>query len=158
MSGPVGATMRARPGVSLPTQNLSVFGATTSGALLATTENAVSLDKATASRAYLRFVLPPDLTQVGAMHVLSPKVVSVEYGSSEIMRGFRQPGPPFSFTEWAESYDAVLDEVQKETDEVVLALPPLGLPPTYAPAHRTSSWRTRPPSCRNSSDGSAIVH
>ena len=132
--GPVGEPCALAPSVSLPTRNLSVFGATTSGALLATTANMVPLDMGYGFSAYLGFVLPPDLTQVGAMQMLEPKIVSVEYGSSEIMRGFRQPGPTFSFTDWAQSYDALLDEVQKQTDQVVLALPPLGLPPAYVPA------------------------
>ena len=132
--GPVGEPCALAPGVSLPSQNLSIFGATASGALLATTENAVPLDMGYGFSSLLRFVLPPGLTQVGAMQMLEPKIVSVEYGSSEIMRGFRQPGPTFSFTDWAQSYDAVLDAVQNQTDNVVLALPPLGLPPAYAPA------------------------
>jgi hypothetical protein len=97
--------------------------------MTATVGNAV--DFGTGFADLLPVVLPPGLTQVGAMHALNPKIVSVEYGTSELLRMLRYPGPGISITEWMQSYDATLDEVAKETDRVVLALPPSTVPPGY---------------------------
>ena len=129
LTGPCALAAR----VTLPAQNLGILSATVASALNATVENASAVDSSYGFSSILRFVLPPSGTQVGAMASLKPKIVSVEYGSSEIMRQFRQPSPPFSITKWVESYDAILDAVVDQADRVVLALPPVTAPPAYIP-------------------------
>jgi hypothetical protein len=129
--GPMSATCSVAAGVALPTQNLSIHMARASSALAATVENAESFDYGTGFARLLPLVLPPGLTQIDAMHALEPKIVSVEYGMSELLRMLRQPGPVQWLDEWTQSYDAILDEVAKETDLVVLALPPVTNPPGY---------------------------
>jgi hypothetical protein len=88
-------------------------------------------------------VLPPGVTQLGAMRALKPKIVSVEFGTSEILRTMLRPvDDPFggslwmvpSYERWVALYDQILDEVSKSSDVVVLALPPYTLPPGFVSA------------------------
>ena len=129
--GPISSACALAAGGTLPAQNLSIHMARAASALAATVENAASFDYGTGFAGVLRIVLPPGLTQIGAMHALEPKIVSVEYGMSELLRELRYPGPSPWLEEWLQSYDAILDEVSKETNLVVLALPPTTLPPGY---------------------------
>ena len=124
------------PGVVLPTQNLAYRGATVSSALMAMVGGAVMGDSGFGFTSVMPLVLPPGVTQLGALRALKPKIVSVEFGTSEILRTMLRPadGAPLllpSDVRWAAMYDQILDEVSKSTDVVVLALPPRGIPPGF---------------------------
>lgn len=126
------------PGVTLPTRNLALRGATASSALLATVGGAVD-DNGYGFTSVMSLVLPPGVTQVGAVSELRPKIVSVEYGTSEILRSLLLPtmdAPRLipAYEAWAEQYDQILNEVSKSTDVVVLALPSRVPPPGFVRA------------------------
>jgi hypothetical protein len=81
-------------------------------------------------------VLPPGVTQLGAVQALKPRIVSVEFGMSEVLRPMQRPeehSPLLipSDAAWSAMYDQILDEVSKSTDVVVLALPPRLVPPGF---------------------------
>src|SRR5262249_48767809 len=103
-----------------PTQNLAIYGSLTSDALLATPSTvSAPLDQ----RLYAR-VLPPALSQVGAMVAQQPPLVSVELGSNEVLgarSGVLIPrvttGP---VAIWYEAYRAVLNAVQATARYAVL--------------------------------------
>ena len=141
--GPISSACALAAGTVLPAQNLSIHMARAASALAATVENAASFDFETGFAGLLPIVLPPGLTQVGAVHALEPKIVSVEFGTSELLRMLRQPGPLHWVNEWTQSYDAILDEVAKETDRVVLALPPIANPPGYVLASQLFTQQNR---------------
>jgi hypothetical protein len=117
-------------GVDLPTGNLALRGATVSSALFASPANIVG-DSGFGFSSYLPRVLSDGLTQVTAMRGLNPKIVSVEYGFTELARRLYRnstfPGEPnaynLSVTAWAALYDQLLDSVAKSSDYVVLAVP-----------------------------------
>jgi hypothetical protein len=79
------------PGVELPTQNLAYRGATVSSALMAMVGGAVMGDSGFGFTNVIPLVLPPGVTQLGAMRALKPKIVSVELGTSEILRTMLRP-------------------------------------------------------------------
>lgn len=123
------------PRVRLPAENLSIRGATVSSALVATVGDAAVSDSGFGFTNVMRLVLPAGVTQVGAVAGLKPKIVSVEYGTSELLRGMLAPAPfaPLLIPNpvaWSALYDQILDEVAKSTDMVVLAVPPL-IPPGF---------------------------
>ena len=123
-------------GVVLPTQNLAYRGATVSSALMAMVGGAVMGDSGFGFTSVMPLVLPPGVTQVGALRALKPKIVSVEFGTSEILRPMQRPeehSPLLipSDAAWSAMYDKILDEVSKSTDVVVLALPPRLVPPGF---------------------------
>jgi hypothetical protein len=146
MSTPVGPSViePAGPcvtaaGVRLPARNLALRGATVSSALLATVGGGEVNDDGFGFTSVMPLVLSPDVTQVGALSVLRPKIVSVEYGTSELLRSLL---PPYmdaprripNFETWAQQYDEILDEVAKSTDVVLLALPSRVPPPGFVRA------------------------
>ncbi len=123
------------PGVTLPTQNVSISGARTVNALSTTPE-------ATADPLYDR-VLPPGTTQVSAMAAQRPKLVSVELGAAEVLNAYfgiaiagPPPAPILAPALWAPQYREVLDRVEAvlTVKHVVL----VGLPtnPAAFPAMR----------------------
>jgi hypothetical protein len=135
------------PGVTLPTQNLAIKGATVSSALLATVGAAVG-DSGFGFPRVMPLVLPAGVTQVGAVAGLKPKIVSVEYGTSEIVRSLASPGSPRlipSATAWSALYDQILDEVSKSADVVVLTLPPRVPPPGFVDVSILMQAFTRSP-------------
>ena len=107
------------PGVTLPAGNVAISGARTAHALNATPE----APDPNYAPLYAR-VLPPGMSQVAAMEVQNPKIVSVELGANEIL-GIRDgayvPGQTFvPVSVWAPDYRRVLDRVQAETKKAVL--------------------------------------
>jgi lysophospholipase L1-like esterase len=107
------------PGVTLPTQNVSIDGARTSAALFATPENP---DPGHAMQ-YPR-VLPPGMSQITAMEAQKPKMVSVELGGNEILGARYGVYPDASqvvpVAEWAPLYRQVTARVAAVTKEAVL--------------------------------------
>ena len=130
------------PRVRLPAENLAIRGATVSSALMAMVGDAAMLDSNFGFTAVMPLVLPAGVTQVGAVAGLKPKIVSVEYGTSEILRGMLTSG---MFTgswipdavAWSALYDQILDEVSKSADMVVLAVPPSTFGPSGFVARTT---------------------
>jgi len=108
------------PGVQLPVDNVAIFGALTSDALLTTPETSPS-------PLYDR-VLQPEHTQVSTMVENNPKLVSVELGVNEVLgarSGVAIPGLTIVPVQaWQPVYDRVLDAVQSTTKMAVL----VGLP------------------------------
>ncbi len=108
------------PGVSLPTQNLGISGATTGDAL---TRTPALQTNPLYGQLYAR-VLPPGETQVSAMEKQNPKFVSVELGANDILgvhSGVVIPGVSFvPFNVWAAQYNQVLDHVGAITKSAVL--------------------------------------
>ena len=95
------------PGVSLPTANVAVNAARTIHALTTTPENTTDAGN---KGLYAR-VLPPNTTQVMAMQLQRPALVSVEFGANEIL-GVRSgaviPGVTYvPFPAWRPIYDEV---------------------------------------------------
>lgn len=129
------------PGVSLPTENLAMRGATVSSALNALIGGAVSFDTGFGFSSFMPFVLPSGVTQVGAVAALRPRVISVEYGISEMLRALMTPVPngaiqwPISATAWWTKYDQILDAISAPGSFVVLALPSRTLPPGFVSAY-----------------------
>jgi lysophospholipase L1-like esterase len=79
------------PGVTLPERNVAVDGARTSDALFSTTETYAGTLR---GKEYER-VLPPKLTQISAMLLQRPTLVSVELGANELLgvrNGLYAPG------------------------------------------------------------------
>jgi hypothetical protein len=111
------ATLSCAPlvdGVTLPTQNVAIFGARASDALSTTPQNV--LDPANGPL-YSR-VLAAGQTQVSAMEAETPKLVSVELGANEVLNarsGVALVGPPPFPIEnpatFAEQYHEILDRI-----------------------------------------------
>jgi lysophospholipase L1-like esterase len=114
--------------VTLPTNDVAIDGANTYDALRVTPETA-SVDGVKRRRQY-RLVLPPKTTQVTAMLLQNPTLVSVELGSNEVLgvtTGLMLPAAayrtPFTFVPnsvWQPVYAQVLDSVKKTGAKVIL--------------------------------------
>jgi len=127
------ATLSCAPlveGVTLPTQNVAIFGARASNALFTTPENVVDL----ANRPLYSRVLAPGQTQVSAMAAQNPKLVSVELGANEVLdarSGVALVGPPPFPIEnpatFAAQYRQILDRIDEVRVKHVLLV---GLPTT----------------------------
>ena len=109
-----------REGIELPTQNVAINAAKTIHALATTPENVTDASNA---KLYTR-VLPPGESQVTAMMLQNPKLVSVELGGNEVLdvrSGIVAPGITIvPAATWAPIYDMVLDSVEKVTKLGVL--------------------------------------
>lgn len=114
------------PGVSLPTHNLAVEGATAMDALYSTPETATNGRGPVTSR-----VLPSGMTQVTAMRSLAPTFVSVEFGGNEILSaqvGLLIPGVTYvPFSAFASSYSAIIDQVRATGAKAILVTLPTDL-------------------------------
>ncbi|HET6681645.1 MAG TPA: SGNH/GDSL hydrolase family protein, partial [Gemmatimonadaceae bacterium] len=101
------------PGVSLPTSNLSIEGATAAAALTETPEAPLAgRDRpAVVSR-----VLPSGMTQVQAMRAMQPTFVTVDFGGNEILQaqaGLFLPNVTVTpFATFRTAYDQVIDNVR----------------------------------------------
>jgi len=107
-------------GITLPTQNVAINGATTFNALNSTPE---SFADPFTPKLY-GLVLPPGTTQLRAAMQQKPRVVSVELGANEVLparSGIAIPGTTITpFAAWAPLYDALVDTVQQVAPRVVL--------------------------------------
>jgi len=130
------------PGITLPTNNVAVDGATTYHALRITPESTVTtpttIDSDQRKRLY-KAVLAPGKSQVTSMMALNPTLVSVELGANEVLRtategiavpaaAYRQPDGTFTYYPipvWQPQYDALLDSVAKTGAKVLLVSVPL---------------------------------
>ena len=123
------------PNVTLPTQDVAVDGANTYDALYITPES-TKVESQKRRRQYAA-VLPAGKTQVTAMLMQNPTLVSVELGANEVLgaatSGLLFPAAayrtPFSFVPlavWQPVYKAVLDSVAKTGAKVLL----VGVPNT----------------------------
>jgi lysophospholipase L1-like esterase len=111
------ATLLCAPlvdGVTLPTQNVAIFGARASNALFTTPENVVD----PANGPLYSRVLAPGQSQVSAMEAQNPKLVSVELGANEVLdarSGVALVGPPPFPIEnpatFAAQYHQILDRI-----------------------------------------------
>jgi lysophospholipase L1-like esterase len=101
-------------GVTLPTQDLAIDGATTHEALAVTPEIAAARD-AFRGTLFSR-VLPPGETQVTAMMSQQPKLVSVELGGNEVLKtrsGLVVPRVTITpYEDWEPEYDQIVDAVR----------------------------------------------
>jgi lysophospholipase L1-like esterase len=129
------------PGVTLPTQNVSVNAARVADALFTTPENTLDLSN---RQLYTR-VLPPGATQVSAMEAQNPKIVSVELGANEVLgaqSGLALVGaPPLPILDpatFAAQYRQVLDRVEGTGAKHVL-LVGLSTSPFTLPAFRSGA-------------------
>jgi lysophospholipase L1-like esterase len=108
-------------GVTLPTANVAVDGATTQDALSSTSATKTGVRGLQYAR-----VLAPGQTQVSAMLAQNPKIVSVELGANDIMgarNGFYQQGVTvFPLTLWKTLYSQVLDAVESSRAKHVLVV------------------------------------
>ena len=138
------ATLSCAPlvdGVTLPTQNVAIFGARASDALSTTPQNV--LDPANGPL-YSR-VLAAGQTQVSAMEAETPKLVSVELGANEVLNArsgvaFVGP-PPFPIENpatFAAQYHEILDRIAAAEVKHVLLV---GLPanPLVIPGFRSGA-------------------
>lgn len=107
-------------GITLPTQNVAINGATTFNALNSTPE---SFADPFTPKLY-GLVLPPGTTQLRAAMQQKPRVVSVELGANEVLSarsGVAIPDTTITpFAKWAPMYDALVDTVQQVAPRVVL--------------------------------------
>ena len=138
------ATLSCAPlvdGVTLPTQNVAVFGARASDALSTTPENVVD----PANGPLYSRVLAAGQTQVSAMEAQNPKLVSVELGANEVLdarSGVALVGPPPFPIEnpvtFATRYHQILDRVDAARVKHVLLV---GLPanPLVIPGFRNGA-------------------
>ena len=115
-------------GVTLPTQNVAIFGARAVDALFTTPENVVDL----ANRPLYSRVLAPGETQVSAMEAQNPKLVSVELGANEVLdsrSGVALVGPPplpiANPATFAAQYRQILDRIDavRVKDVLLVGLP-----------------------------------
>ena len=138
------ATLSCAPlveGVTLPTQNVAIFGARASNALSSTPENVVD----PANGPLYSRVLAPGQTQVSAMEAQNPKLVSVELGANEVLdarSGVALVGPPPFPIEnpatFAAQYHQILDRIDAVRVKQVLLV---GLPanPFVIPGFRSGA-------------------
>jgi hypothetical protein len=107
-------------GVKLPAQNVAINGAKTSDALLMTPQNKPDVY---GRNVYSR-VLPPNTTQVGAMLMQSPRLVSVEFGANEVLgvtSGAVIPGVTYvPFAVWQPFFRELVDSVAKVAKKALL--------------------------------------
>lgn len=96
-------------GITLPTQNVAISGAKTSDALVMTPE----LKPDIYGKQLYQRVLPSNTTQVGAMKMQNPKLVSIEFGANEVLpavSGVAIPGVTLvPFPVWAPQFHALVD-------------------------------------------------
>jgi hypothetical protein len=132
------ATLSCAPlvaGVSLPTQNVAIFGARAFDALFTTPENVVDLG----NRQLYSRVLAPGETQVSAMEAQNPKIVSVELGANEVLdarSGVALVGPPplpiANPATFTAQYSQILDRIEAVgvKDVLLVGLPtnPFSIP------------------------------
>lgn len=107
------------PGVTLPANNVAIDGAKTSDALFSTTATYPGTLRA---GEYAR-VLPPGFTQVTAMLVQRPRMVSVELGGNELLgvrRGVYNSTVVVPMSTFKPLYALVLGAVSLSAREVVL--------------------------------------
>jgi len=130
------------PGITLPTNNVGIDGATTYHALRITPESTVTtpttVDSDQRKRLY-KAVLAPGKSQVTSMMAQNPTLVSVELGANEVLRtvtdgivvpaaAYRQPDGTFTYypiAVWQPQYDAVMDSVAKTGAKALLVSVPL---------------------------------
>ena len=130
------------PGITLPTNNVAIDGATTYHALRITPESTVTtpttIDSDQRKRLY-QAVLAPGRSQVTSMMAQSPTLVSVELGANEVLRtvtdgivvpaaAYRQPDGTFTYyptSVWQPQYDALIDSVAKTGAKALLVSVPL---------------------------------
>lgn len=130
------------PGITLPTNNVAIDGATTYHALRITPESTVTtpttIDSDQRKRLY-KAVLAPGKSQVTSMMAQNPTLVSVELGANEVLRtvtdgivvpatAYRQPDGTFTYYPtalWQPQYDAVVDSVAKTGAKALLVSVPL---------------------------------
>ena len=130
------------PGITLPTNNVAIDGATTYHALRITPESTVTspttIDSDQRKRLY-KAVLAPRKSQVTSMMAQNPTLVSVELGANEVLRtvtdgivapaaAYRQPDGTFTYYPtalWQPQYDAVIDSVAKTGAKALLVSVPL---------------------------------
>src|SRR2546423_5403665 len=123
--------------ISVPGNDVAMDGANTCDALYVTPEPA-SVEGVKRRRQY-RLVLPPKTTQVTAMMLQQPTLVSVELGANEVLpvvsglffpkagyRGAAAQGTIVPNAVWQPVYDKLIDSVKKTGAEVLLA----GVPKT----------------------------
>lgn len=107
-------------GITLPTQNVAINGATTHDALNSTPQ---SITDPFGAQLYSR-ILSPGMTQLRSAMQQKPRVVSVELGANEVLSarsGVAIPGVTITpFATWAPMYDALVDTVQQVAPRVVL--------------------------------------
>jgi hypothetical protein len=137
------ATLRCAPlvpGVTLPTQNVAITGARVADALFTTPENVQDSNR----KLYQRVMLP-GATQVSEMEMQNPKLVSVEFGSNEILGAQAgialvgaPPAPILDPQTFAAQYRQLLDRVDATKPKHVLLV---GLPtdPLNIPAYRSGA-------------------
>jgi len=125
------ATLSCAPlvdGVTLPTQNVAIFGARASNVLSTTPQNVIDPVN---GPLYSR-VLAAGQTQVSAMEAQNPKLVSVEIGANEVLdarSGVALVGPPPFPIEnpatFAAEYHQILDRIDavRVKDVVLVGLP-----------------------------------
>ena len=122
---------------TLPTNDVAIDGSNTYDALYVTPETA-SVEGVKRRRQY-RLVLPPNRTQVTAMMMQAPTLVSVELGANEALgaasgllvprsayRGAGALGTYVPNAVWQPVYDMLIDSVRKTGARVLLA----GVPKT----------------------------
>jgi len=113
------------PGITLPTNNVAVPGATTSAALSATPASRTGFS----AMLYAR-ILPANESQVSAMMDLDPTFVSVELGSNEVLTAATsgQVIPNATYTPpavWEPVYTEVIDSVEATGARALLVTVPL---------------------------------
>ncbi|HET9774972.1 MAG TPA: SGNH/GDSL hydrolase family protein [Gemmatimonadaceae bacterium] len=129
-------------GVTLPTNNVAIDGATTYAALRVTPETTAvaptSVESDQRKRLYKAVLLPKN-SQVTEMMAQNPTLVSVELGANEVLRSvtggilvpaaaYRQPDNTFTFYPmalWQPQYDAIVDSVAKTGAKALLVSVPL---------------------------------
>jgi hypothetical protein len=129
------------PGVTLPTQNVAITGARVADALFTTPENVQD----PGNRKLYQRVMLPGATQVSEMEMQNPKLVSVEFGSNEILAAQSgvalvgaPPAPILDPQTFAAQYRQLLDRVDATNAKHVLLV---GLPtnPLNIPAFRSGA-------------------
>jgi hypothetical protein len=107
-------------GITLPTRNVAIAGAETSDALFLTPELVTDPFYA---KLYAR-VLPPHTTQVQAMEMQQPQLVSVELGANEVLgatSGVAIPGVTIvPVAVWQPDFLTLLTRVAQATPKAVL--------------------------------------
>ena len=129
-------------GVTLPTNNVAIDGATTYAALRVTPETTAvapaNVESDQRKRLY-KAVLLPKKSQVTEMMAQNPTLVSVELGANEVLRtvtggilipaaAYRQPDNTFTYypiSLWQPQYDAIVDSVAKTGAKALLVSVPL---------------------------------
>jgi len=117
---------------TLPTNDVGIDGANTYDALYVTPET-TAVETVKRRRQY-RLVLPPRKTQVTAMMMQNPTLVSVELGANEVLgvtsglvlpaAAYRTPSTLVPNAVWQPVYAAVLDSVKKTGAKAILVSVP----------------------------------